>query len=254
MIPLFVVLTAVIGAALLALLTRPGTLRAVREQEPDSAAVELRSLREGLVSGELDGGDYRLLRERLARRLALRRPAPQRADRVRAGWRWPAVAALAAALTAALLVPAVRERRPGDTPTGNDFSEQEALVTGLDGLRAAERAAAAGDLRSATEGYRRALRFFPDKADLRAEYGFALVRSGRRGEGVRQLRLAVLRGPRVASARLYLGAVLMRSAARPEALRQWEAFLRLEPRGPRARFVRRTLQARSAQAPRSLRR
>lgn len=238
-----------LGAALLAVLTRPGTLTPARERAPDPAAVELRSLREGLDAGELEPGDYHMLRERLARRLALRRPTRERAEPKRAGWRWPAAAAVAAALTAAALVPALRERQAGQTPTGNDFSEQEAVVSGLDDLRAAQRAAARGDVRGAAEGYRRALGFFPDKADLRAEYGFALARSGRRRQGIRQLRLAALRSPRLPSARLYLGAVLMQGAAgRPEGRRQWQVFLSLEPRGPRARVVRRTLGSRSAKA------
>lgn len=227
---------------LLALLTRPGTLRAMSNRAPDSAALELRSLREGLASGELERRDYDLLRERLARRLALRRPLAERADRRRIGWRWPAAAALAAGLTAATLVPAVRERGAGQTPTGNDFSEQDAVVTGVQRLQAAQQAMARGDFGKAAESYRLAIGFFPDKADVRAEYGFALARTGRRREGIRQLQLAVLRAPRLPSARLYLGAVLVQGAERGAGLRQWRVFLRLEPRGQRARVIRRTLR------------
>lgn len=66
---------------------------------------------------------------------------------------------------------------------------------------------AAGDARRAVVKYRAAIGFFPDRADLRARFGFALALAGQPDEALDQLRRAVRAAPALPSARLYLGAV-----------------------------------------------
>lgn len=210
--------------------------------DEDALARELAGLREQLEDGELGAGDYARLRERVVLRAAA---DPEAAgSSTGSGWRWAAGGALGAAVVVAALVPALRERGAGDFGTGNDFGAREQLDSGSAEWRAAERALAAGDRAEAVRRYRLAVAFLPERADLRARFGFALARSGRRNEALEQLRLAVRAAPRLPDARLYLGAVLMQAAKKREARVQWRRYLELAPRGESAALVRRLLAAR----------
>jgi tetratricopeptide (TPR) repeat protein len=206
-----------------------------------AAARSLAALRDDLESGDIEARDYEALRERLAASLMLREEAPPAAPARRA-WTWPVGGAIAAAAVAAALVPAIRDRGPGEFPTGNDFSAAAgAAAPGSAEWAAAERALRSGDAGAAVRSYRMAVGFLPRRADLRARFGFALAQAGRRREALDQLRRAARTAPRLADARLYLGAVLL-SVDRPRAAaREWRRFLALKPDGPDARLVRHAL-------------
>lgn len=207
---------------------------------------ELAGLREQLDDGELDAGDYAELRERLVLRAAAEASDASGQKRRRAtGWRWAVGGLLAAAVVVATLVPAVRQRGAGDFPTGNDFSEERSqLDSGSAEWRAAERALRIGATREAIRRYRLAIAFLPERADLRARFGFALARDGSRDEALEQLRLAVRNSPDLPAARLYLGAVLLQAGRRAEARKHWRRYLELAPRGRSAEMIRRTLRTR----------
>ena len=211
--------------------------------DDDALTRELAGLREQLEDGELDAGDSARLRERVVLRAAADPEAA--ASSTRSGWRWAAGGALGAALVVAALVPALRERGAGDFGTGNDFGVREQLDSGSAEWRAAERALADGDRAEAVRRYRLAVAFLPERADLRARFGFALARIGRPDEALEQLRLAVRAAPRLPDTRLYLGAVLIQAGKKREARAQWRRYLELAPRGGSAALVRRLLAARS---------
>ena len=210
--------------------------------DDDALTRELAGLREQLEDGELDAGDYARLRERVVLRAAADPEAA--ASSTGSGWRWAAGGALGAAVVVAALVPALRERGAGDFGTGNDFGAREQLDSGSAEWRAAERALTAGDRAEAVRRYRLAVAFLPERADLRARFGFALARTGRPDEALEQLRLAVRAAPRLPDTRLYLGAVLIQAGKKREARAQWRRYLELAPRGGSAALVRRLLAAR----------
>lgn len=233
------VIAASIGATLLG--RRAGRVRSTPASSVDPVRRELIDLRDDLAAGELSARDYAFLRDRLAARVAL---APSRAGHRSTAnrWRWPLGGLIAAVVIVATLVPALRDRSPGGFGTGNDFSDQGITDSGSVAWRAAERAAASGDLERAVSRYRVAVAFLPDQPRLRARFGFALAEAKRTSEAEEQLRLAVRAQPRLPDARLYLGAVLMARGRRHEAARQWRAYLALQPRGAAAELVRRTLR------------
>lgn len=219
----------------------------------EALARELAGLEEQLAEGELAPPEYEFLRERLAARAAGVETAeaergiqPRRSLRA---WRWPVAGLLAAALIVATLVPALRQRGPGDFSSGNDFASAPAAPPGVAEWRAAEAAMEAGDARRAVANYRDALAFFPDRADLRARFGFALALAGQPTEALHELRRAVGAAPALPSVRLYLGAVLLRAGEREEAVVHWRRYLALEPRGEAAALVRRALAGRPVTFP-----
>lgn len=204
---------------------------------------ELSGLREQLATGEIGDDDYRLLRDRLAARLAA--PAVRESRRGRApAWAWPTAGLAAAAVIALTLVPALRERGAGDFPTGNDFADPDPASAGVAALRQGDEALARGDAERAVERYRLAVAFFPDQAEVRARLGLALMQSRRSAEAVTQLRLAVRGEPRLALARLYLGGALARAGRAPAGREQWRRFLALAPPGAAAAQIRRALEGR----------
>lgn len=203
-------------------------------------ARELRDLDEQLATGDLDPADHLLLRTRVLARASVW-AAPSRRPRAHP-WRWPAAGLAAAVLIVATLVPALRQRGPGDFGTGNDFGGSQGESVWLTQWRAAERAANAGRRQEAMRRYRLAVAFAPDLAELRARYGFALASAGRTDEAVAQLRRAVREEPSLPVARLYLGAVLLKQGDRAAALVEWRRYLQLEPRGEAATLVRRALE------------
>lgn len=216
--------------------------RGVAGDPPEALTRELAGLREDLQAGEIDAQDYALMRDRLAARVALADGGAGSAGQ-RRRWLWPLTGGLAAAVVAAALVPALRQREPGGFFTGNDFSA--ANRTGDSGAgewTAAERALAAGDVGEAITRYRIAVAFLSERADLRARFGFALARNGRVSEAIDQLRRAVRTDPKLAAARLYLGAVLLRDGQRSAGRQEWRRFLELQPTGADAALVRRTLR------------
>lgn len=219
----------------------------------EALARELAGLNEQLAEGELARREYEFLRERLAARAAgLESAGTEGAIRSRRSlraWRWPVAGLLAAALIVATLVPALRQRGPGDFSSGNDFASAPAPPPGVAEWRAAEAAMAAGEAGRAVASYRAALPFFPDRADLRARFGFALALAGRPTQAVEQLRRAVRAAPTLPSARLYLGAVLLREGKREEAAAHWRRYLELEPKGEAATLVRRALAGRPITLP-----
>ncbi|MGH2950105.1 MAG: hypothetical protein ACRDPC_28215, partial [Solirubrobacteraceae bacterium] len=153
------------------------------------AARSLAALREDVEAGDIDARDYEALRERLAASLALRDVAAPASSAKRSAWTWPIGGAVAAAVVAAALIPAVRQRGAGEFPTGNDFSAAtQPAAPGTAEWTAAEGALRSGKLTDAIRRYRMALAFLPDRADLRARFGFALARAGRKREALDQLR------------------------------------------------------------------
>lgn len=157
----------------------------------------------------------------------------------RPAWMWAAGGLLAAGVVAATLIPAVRQRAPGEFSTGNGQSAAITVVEqGAQEWAAAERALSAGDGRRAVAHYRRAVSFLPQRSDLRVRFGFALAQVERPEEAVTQLRFAVRRAPELPEARLYLGAVLLGAGRPDEAAAQWRRYLSLSPRGQLADVVR----------------
>lgn len=207
-----------------------------------SAALEreLAELEAELAVGDLDRRDYDLLRARSLAR-ASRGPVASSAARRAPAWRWPLAGLAAAAIIAATLVPALRQRGAGDFPTGNDFAAAEQANVWLSEWRRAEEALEAGDVGRAITSYRLAVAFAPNRADVRARYGFALAEAGRESQAIGQLRRSVADDPNLALARLYLGAVLLKRGERDAAFTQWRRYLELEPSGEGARLVRRVL-------------
>lgn len=225
---------------------RAGPQRAQDESEDAALVRELAYLREELDTGELGPEGYVNARERLAARLALRAGARPVQERRRASWPWAVAGVAAATLVAVTLVAALAQRGATGTPTGNDQSDARAASSGVAEWRAAETAFVRGDFRGAVRRYRMAIAFLPERGDLRARFGFALLRGGRPAEALVQLRMAVRTAPRLGDARLYLGAALMRSGRRRAARVQWRRYLELEPGGSAADVVRQTLRRTAA--------
>lgn len=238
------VLGSVLIAVLLALLISLGARRG-QPAPPDPVSGpltrELAAFRHDLDAGELDPAEHDRVREHLAARLALQERAASRSHRA-GGRRWAIAGLLAAGVIAVTLVPALRERAPGQTAAGNEQLTGEPTVPGLSEWRGAEQALRAGDLRRSVRNYRLAVALAPESSLLRARFGFALARLGRREEALVQLRLAAREDPELAVARIYYGAALLAAGRRRAALAQWGEALRLEPRGPQARLVRRLVR------------
>lgn len=204
---------------------------------------ELAALREQLDEGELDAAAYGDLRQRLILRAAA--GADLQSRRAPTGWRWAVGGIVAALLVVAALVPALRERGPGDFSSGNDFAPaSEELGSGEREWLAAERALDAGDTGAAVRRFRLAVAFLPDRADLRARFGFVLAQAGRPSEALRQLRLAMRSAPRLPAVRLYLGAVLVQTGRQRAGARQLRRYLALEPEGEASALARRLLASR----------
>lgn len=203
---------------------------------PERLEAELDDLDAQLAEGELEPGDYELLR---SRRLQQRPDAPVgRAPR----WRRPLAGVAVAVVIVATLVPALRQRGANDFSSGNDFAASQPLPAGMSEWRAAEAAVEAGRLKPALERYRLAIAFEPEIAALRSRYGFALAQAGRPADALAQLRRAARSDPQLADTRLYLGAVLLKAGRRQEAIREWRRFLELAPNGKAAALVRRQLE------------
>lgn len=211
---------------------------------------ELTGLREQLAEGELAPQEYALLRDRLAAQLvaptaaAPARPAP------RSGL-WLAGLAAATVVAVVLVVPALRERMPGMTSSGNDFSQPaaaapERLTAKQFGaiLRRGRQLDRAGRLAEALPIYRMAVQVLPERADYRAQLGFALARSGRTAAALAELRRAVRLAPSLPFARLYLAAVASRAGRRTEAVAQARRYLELQPTGAGAKVARQILRQR----------
>lgn len=215
--------------------------------DDDALAREIRGLREQVADGELSAEDYAALRRQLVLRAAAGPAASGAAPRQGRGRGalWAVGGMLVVALVLVSLFSAVRPRGPRDYGTGNDFSAAEKQLDG--GARAwkdAERAMADGRPRAAVSRYRIAVAFLPERADVRARFGFALAQADRPAESLRQLRVAVRLAPELPSARLYLGAALAGTGRRRQAERQWRRYLALAPRSPSAAVVRRELDDR----------
>lgn len=243
------VLAALAGAAAL----RRAAPRLEREagasdEGEQHARRELAGLREQLAEGELSERDYSVLRDRLAAQVAgrLGTAAPPPAARSGLWLVGFAAATLAAVL---LVVPALRERLPGMSSTGNNFIQPMASAPQPELtaqqfaalLRRAQRLDRAGRVREAIPIYRMAVAVLPRRADYRAQLGFALARAGRTEQALAQLRESVRLAPRFALGRLYLAAVLTRAGKRDEARAQARRFLELQPTGPGAAVGRKLL-------------
>ena len=151
---------------------------------------------------------------------------------------------VAAGVIVATLVPALRQRGADDEVTGNDFAgAADPAVSAIDAWRAAELAMREGDRERGIRHYRMAVAFLPERADLRARFGFALALEGRSAQALAQLRLAVRGAPDLPEARLYYGAALLRSGRRRAGRAQFRRYLELDPRGGGAAVVRRTLRS-----------
>jgi tetratricopeptide (TPR) repeat protein len=226
----------------------PSPAAATGDDGLELAERELAGLREQLADGELTETEYRLLRDRLAAQLA----APPRREPPAAprSALWIGAMALAALTAVVLVVPSLRERLPGMSPTGNDFTGQAApreppeltAERFAELLRRARELDDAGRLAEALPIYRMAVVVAPNQADFRVRLGFALARAGREREGLSELRRAVRTDPRFAPARLYLGAVLLNRGERVEARAQLRRYLELAPEGAGARLARRLLR------------
>lgn len=219
-------------------------------RDPETLRRELDGLREQLAEGELSEGDYQLLRDRLAAQLALpaEPPAPAAAGRRRSGL-WIAGFAAATLAAVVLVVPALRQRLPGMTPTGNNFiAPQMASPSQLTTqqfialIRRAQALDRSGRLTQALPIYRMAVTVLPKRADLRTQLGFALARTGNTAEAQAQLRRALRLSPRYPLAHLYLAAVLIGDGQRTQARSQLKQFLRLQPDGAGARLARKLLR------------
>lgn len=234
-----------VASLVLAGLTRHRHVRPDDDNEVSIAARELSVLQEDLAMGNIDPGQYAQLRERLAARLGAPPDGQGAAEQGGGAWRWAAGGLLAAGLVAAALIPAVGQRAPGATPTGNSSVDQgpDPGQQGLQDWTRAERELNRGNTRAAVASYRSAVAVLPRRVDLRTRFAVALARSGRRQEAVTQLRFAVRRAPRDAEARLFLGAVLVADGRRREAAEHWQRFLALSPNGPASNTVRRRLRA-----------
>lgn len=204
---------------------------------PERLDAELEDLDAQLAEGELEPGDYELLRSRRLRQ----RPEPL-PRRTAPRWRWPFAGVAVGVVIVVTLVPALRQRGATDFSSGNDFAASQPLPAGMSEWRAAEAAVEAGRLKPALERYRLAIAFEPEIAALRSRYGFALAQAGRPADALAQLRRAAKRDPQLADVRLYLGAVLLKAGKRQEAIRQWRRFLELAPSGEAAALVRRQLR------------
>lgn len=219
------------------------------EEREQHAQREIAGLREQLAEGELSTRDYTLLRDRLAVQVAGGDEAPAPLRRGQRSGLW--LAGLAAATLAAVLlvVPALRERLPGMSSTGNSFiqpmasaPQQQPTARQFDALlRRARQLDRSGRIREAIPIYRMAVAMLPRRADYRTQLGFALARTGRADQALAQLREAVRLAPRYAFARLYLAAVLARAGRRVEARAEAKRFLRQQPTGPGATIARRLL-------------
>lgn len=237
------ILLGAAGAMLLAMLCVTRRSPAARERRQPAVARELYGLQEDLRSGDIDRDAYDRSRERLAARLAATETPSATRERARWRWRWPAAGVLTAALIAIALIPAVRQRGPADSPTGNDFGAQATVARqAVADVRAAERALNSGDAAGGVSRYRRALAIFPERTDLRARFGLALLRAGRVRESLTQLQLSASRAPRTPTIRLYLGAALVIAGRRDEAAAQWRRFLDLTPSARDRAVVRRQLR------------
>lgn len=235
------ILLGAAGAMLLAMVCVTRRSPAAPQRRQPAVARELYGLQEDLRSGDIDRDAYDRSRDRLAARLAATE-APA-AARERARWRWPAAGVLTGALIVIALVPAVRQRGPADSPTGNDFGDQATVAQqAVADVRAAERALNSGDAAGAVSRYRRALAIFPERTDLRARFGLALLRAGRVRESLTQLQLSASRAPRTPTIRLYLGAALVIAGRRDEAAAQWRRFLDLTPSARDRAVVRQQLR------------
>jgi len=220
-----------------------------QRHDPDALRRELDGLHEQLAEGELSQGDYRLLRDRLAAQLAL--PAEPTAAASRGRRRsglWIAGFAAATLAAVVLVVPALRQRLPGMTPTGNNFIAPQMAAPQLTApqfialLRKAQALDRSGRLAQALPIYRMAVIVLPQRADLRTQLGFALARTGKTAEALLQLRRALRLSPRYPLPHLYLAAILIRDGQRDEARAQLKRFLRLQPTGSGARLARRLLR------------
>ena len=240
MTPLAAAFLGVLAAALLAsFVQRSRSAPPQATSRHVDAARELRGLQEDLRAGDIDAREYERSRERLAARLAASSPGGAPRKPGSSGWQWAVGGLVAAALVAAALIPAVRQRGADDSPTGNDFGS--ALSRAQQGVRAweqAERALVAGDRRLAVTRYREAVGALPERPDLRSRFGFALLQTGRRQEALAQLRFAVRRAPRFPETRLYLGTALFEAGRRQDAAAQWRRFLELVPPGSSNRTLR----------------
>lgn len=208
--------------------------------DPGTLARDIVELQEQLDAGELTARDHALLRERAVLRAAA--PACARTSRSASGAAWAVGGLVVALLVAIALVPAVRDRGPGDYGTGNDFSESRGRMGGgIAEWTAAERALGRGDVAGALRRYRLAVAFLPERADLRSRFGFALAQTGRTVEAVEQLKLAERSAPTLPEAHLYLGVVLTRAQRRRAAVPHLRRYLRLAPRGTAAPLARRLI-------------
>lgn len=247
------ILLGALGAALLTALAARQRSPAPLEREQPLAARELRGLRDDLRSGDIDRDEYERSREQLAAHLAATTAEkPEARARTLPAWRWPLAGVLAAAVIAIALVPAARQRSAAGSLTGNDFSGQTAAVRqAVQDVLAAERAMDRKDASTAVRRYRGALAVFPERTDLRARFGLALLQAGRPAESLTQLRLSLRRAPQNPQISLYLGAALVVTGQRKEAAVQWRRYLALAPPGPGTQSVRVQLRRLLKATPRS---
>lgn len=206
-----------------------------------SLAAELTDLRQQHAEGELSSADYGRLRERLVLRAAVAEEKEASSSTSMPAWRWLAGVLVGVALVVAALVPAVRERGPGGSITGNDAIEEDA-ATAAEQWRAGDKAWEEGRLSVAIDRYRRAVAILPDRPELRTRLGLALGDSGRLSEAIKELRMAVRADPDLPITRVYLGGLLARSGRPDEAARQWRHYLKLAPDSEAAPAVRRSLR------------
>lgn len=90
--------------------------------------------------------------------------------------------------------------------------------------------------KEAVEEFRRALALAPASAVERVNYGLALLRAGRRAEGITELERAQRQDPSIPNTWFTLGIEFKKAAEYPRAIAQFERMARLVPDEPISQF------------------
>jgi tetratricopeptide (TPR) repeat protein len=245
--------------------------RAALEAERDFLLASLRDLDAEHAAGELEEARYEALVSRYSARAArvLRAlegtPAGAASDATRPGphpsgsGRWQRRAAilvpLAGVLSAALalLPPALSDRQPGETVTGNaqspgdTRSDLEQAVTDSPEDPAAHRALARlllddGDLVGALQHYDDAARLDPTDAESRTYAGWIVSLADLHDDALGRIDAAIAADPTYPDAHFFRGMVLLRGKNdRSGAAAELRRFLELAPDSPLRAQVERVL-------------
>ena len=84
----------------------------------------------------------------------------------------------------------------------------------------------------AVETFKKALDLAPDSAQERVNYGLALLRAGKKTEGMAELEQAQKQDPTIPHTWFNLGIAYMRDSKESRAIEQFEGMLRLVPDEP----------------------